>query len=96
MVHFWPFLTPYCALHWAHGPHMDHNPEVYYLSVESAKKWTLIIDSVQFFNLFSFTVVFSHFYPLGGLLEALKGPCYGLLCPYGPYMALGPQVCHIR
>ena len=91
---FWPFLTPYCASHWAHGPHTEHNPEVYYLSVESAKKWTLIIDSVQYFDFSSFAVIFSHFQPLGGLLEAFMGPCYGLLSPTGPHMELGPQMCN--
>ena len=54
-------LPPYCASHWAHGPHMDHNPEVNYLSVESAKKSTLIIDSVQLFDFFSFMVIFNSF-----------------------------------
>ena len=53
---------------------MDHNPEVYYLSVESAKKWTLIIDSVQFFDFFSFKVIFCHFRPLGGSLGAPRYP----------------------
>ena len=75
---------------------MDHNNEVYYLSVESAKKWTLIIDSVQFFDFFSFTVIFIHFQPLRGLLEAFKVPCYSLLCPNGPHMALVPQGCKFR
>ena len=42
-------FDPYSGSHWAQGPHMDHNPEVYYMSIESAKKWTLIIDSVHFF-----------------------------------------------
>ena len=49
---------------------MDHNPEVYYVSAESAKKWTLIIVSVQFFDFFSFKVIFRHFRPLGGSLGA--------------------------
>ena len=75
---------------------MDLNNEVYYLSVESAKKWTLIIDSVQFFDFFSFMVIFSRFQPLRGLLEAVMGPCYGLLCPTGPHTELDPQVCHLR
>ena len=56
--HFCPFLTPHCASNWAQDPHVDLNPEVYYLSVESAKKWTLIIDPVQFFNFFPFHSLF--------------------------------------
>ena len=84
-------MTTYCASHWAHGPHIDHNPKVYDLSVESAKKWTLIIDSVQFFDIFSFIAIFSF---QGGLSEAFMGPCYGLLCPTSPHMDLGPQVCY--
>ena len=51
-AHFWPFLTPHCGSNWAQGPHMDLNPEVYYLRVESAKNWTLIIDSGHFFDFF--------------------------------------------
>ena len=23
-------------------------------------------------------------------------PCYGLLCPTGPHMELGPKMCHLR
>ena len=76
--HFWPFLTLYCASDWAHGPHLDHHLEVYYLSVESPKKWTLIIDSVQFFDVFSFMVIFSHFGSLGGSLRA-PSHSWGLL-----------------
>ena len=56
---------------------MDPNPEFYYLSEESAKKWTLIIDSVQFFDFYSSMVIFSHFGPLGGPLE-------------GPALSWGP------
>ena len=74
---------------------MNLNPEVVYLSVESAKKWTLIIDSVQFIDFFFFMVTFSLFKPLGGLLKAFMGPCCGLLCPTGPHMELSPQVCHL-
>ena len=73
---------------------MDLNLEVYYLSVESAKKRTLIIDAVYLFFIFylswSFLAIFSLWGPFGGLL----GPCYGLLCPTGLHMKLGPQVCH--
>ena len=75
---------------------MDLNPEVYYLSVESVQNWTLIVDSGHFFDFFYFMVIFSHFGLWGGLLEAFMGPCYGLLCPTGPHMELGPQVCHFR
>ena len=47
---------------------MDPNPEVYYMTVESAKKRNLIIDSVMFFLFFYFFfVIFSHFGPQGGL-----------------------------
>ena len=60
---FWSFLNPYCA----YGPHIDHNLKVYYLSVESAKKWTMILDSFHFFNFFSDRVIFRHFRPLGGV-----------------------------
>ena len=83
--HFWPFLTPHCASNWAQGPHMDLNPEVYYLSVESAKQWTLIIDSVQFFDFFSFKVIFSHFGPLGG---SLGPPTYSWGPPRAPMRCL--------
>ena len=47
---FCPFLTPHYAYMCAQGPYMDLNPEFYYLSIESAKKWTLFIDSVPFFQ----------------------------------------------
>ena len=83
--HFWPFLTLYCASDWAHGPHLDHHLEVYYLSVESAKKWTLIIDSVQFFDFFSFKLIFCRFRTLGGSLGA---PKYSWGAPQGPYEKL--------
>ena len=89
-------MTPHCGSNWAQGPHMDLNPEVYYLSVESAKKRTLIIYSGHFFYFFYFVVIFSHFGLWGGLSEAFMGPCYGLLCPTGPHMELGSQVCHFR
>ena len=26
-------------------------------------------------------------------MQTFMGPCYGLLCPTGPHMELGPQVC---
>ena len=77
---------------------MDLNLEVYPLSVESAKnKRTLIIDAVYFFYFlsklsWSILAIFSLWRPSGGLL----GPCYGLLCPTGLHMELGPQVCHFR
>ena len=71
-------FDPYSGSHWAQGPHMDHNPEVYYISIESAKKWTLIIDCVHFF-LFHIMVIFSHTVPLGGSLG-------------GPRYAWGPKV----
>ena len=40
---------------------MDLNLEVYYLSVESARKRTFIIDAVYFLDILSFMVIFSHF-----------------------------------
>ena len=55
---FWPFLTPHYAYMCAQGPYMDLNPEFYYLSIESAKKWTLFIDSVPFFQ---FSPFWGHF-----------------------------------
>ena len=58
---FWSFLTPHWASNWVQGLHMDLNLEVYYLSVESAKKRTLIIDAVYCFDFLSFMVIFSHF-----------------------------------
>ena len=58
---FWSFLTPHCASNWAQGPHMDLNLEVYYLSVEAARKRTFIIDAVYFLDILSFMVIFSHF-----------------------------------
>ena len=79
------FLTPYCASHWSHGPHMDHNPEIYYLSVESPKKWTLIFDSLQCFDFFFFMVIFCNFGPLEG---ALGAPRYSWGPPQGPFEKL--------
>ena len=63
---------------------MDPNPKFYYLSGDSAKKWTLIIDSVQFFDFYSSMVIFSHFGPLGGLW----GGRLSLGAPQGPYEKL--------
>ena len=51
---FWPFLTPHYAYMCAQGPHMDLNPEFYNLTVESAKKRSLFIDSFNFFQFFPF------------------------------------------
>jgi len=64
---------------------MDHNPEVYYVSAESAKKWTLIIVSVQFFDFFFFKVIFRHFRPFGGSLGA---PWYPWWPPSAPMRSL--------
>ena len=44
------------------------------LNVESAKKRTLIIDSVHFFDLFSFMVISGHFGPLGRPFGGTNGP----------------------
>ena len=57
---------------------MDLNPEVYYLSVESVKKWTLIIDSGHFFDFFYFMVIFSHF----GLWGAFWRPSWAPAMAY--------------
>ena len=45
----------------AQGPHMDLNPESYPLSVESAKKQILFIDSFNFFQFFAFCSGFCSF-----------------------------------
>ena len=66
-AHFWPFLTPYNAPNWAHGSYMDLNTMVYYLSEDSAIKFTLIIYSVQCLSIF---LCYGHFEPLGGPLRA--------------------------
>ena len=49
---------------------MDPNPEVYYMTVESAKKRNLIIDSVMFFLFFTF---FWSFLAILGLRGAFGG-----------------------
>ena len=64
---------------------MDHNPEVYYLTVESAKNWTLIIDSVQFFYFVSFMIIFSHF---GSLGRSFGAPSYSWGPPRDPMRCL--------
>ena len=56
---FWRFLTPLYAHMGAQGVHMDPNPEFYHLSVESARKRSLFIDSLMFFS----------FYPMCGYFE---------------------------
>ena len=58
---FWRFLTPHYAFMSAQGPHMDLNPESYPLSVESAKKQILFIDSFNFFQFFAFCSGFCSF-----------------------------------
>ena len=60
---------------------MFPNAKVYYLSMDSAKKWSLIIDSVQVFNCFHY----GHFLPFwasGGALGGAVGS------PQGPYETL--------
>ena len=59
---------------------MDLKPEVYDLTVELAKKQTLVIDSVHFFYSFMFMVIFSRF----GLLEGLWGIGSFMEAPLGP------------
>ena len=49
---FWLFLTPLYAYMCNKGLHMDLNSEFYHLSLESAKKRTLIIDYINLFNFF--------------------------------------------
>ena len=58
---------------------MDLKPEVYYLTVESAKKQTLVIDSVHFF-IPLFIVIFSRL----GLLGAFGGIGSFMRAPQGP------------
>ena len=59
---------------------MDLKPEVYDLTVESAKKQTLVIDSVHFFIplcLWSFLAVLGFWGAFGGIgsfMEAPQGP----------------------
>ena len=82
--HFWPPTVS------------DLNLKVYYLCVESARKtdfyyWCRLFLFIFYLSL-SFLGIFSLCGPYGGVM----GPCYGLLCPTGIHMELGPQVCHFR
>ena len=58
---------------------MAPNPQFYHLTVESAKKRTLIIDSDMFIRFFYFLVVFCGFFEVFDLLLGLKVP------PWFPY-----------
>ena len=51
----------------AQGLHKDPNPEFYHLSVESARKRTLFIDSLMFFSFFPYVGILSENAPLQGL-----------------------------
>ena len=48
----------------------DPNPKFYHLSVSQPKNWTLIIDSVYFYDFYSYMAIFSHFGPLERPFEA--------------------------
>ena len=51
---------------------MDPNPEVYYMTMESAKKRNLIIDSVMYFRFFYFFWSFLAILGLGGAFRGAE------------------------
>ena len=61
---------------------MNPIPEVYYMTVESAKKRNLIIDSVMFFSIFLLSWSFLAILGLRGAFEGCRVTRGG---PKGPY-----------
>ncbi len=66
---------------------MAPNPRLYHLTIESAKKRTLIIDSDMFFRFFYFISRFLRFFEVFDPLLRPKVP------PWSPYGLIPPSLC---